>query len=43
MNKDIIDRKLKAEINFFNIYAVFIIGLATANYKLYSDYLTNKK
>ena len=42
MDKDIIDKKLKAEINFFNIYAVFIVGLVTGNYTIYLDYLLNK-
>ena len=43
MNKDIIDRKLKAEINFFNIYAVFFIGLITGNLNLLLKYVYSEK
>jgi len=43
MNKDIIDRKLKAEINFFNIYAVFFIGLITGDLNLLLKYVYSEK
>ena len=42
MKNEIIDRKLKAAINFFNISSVFIIGLATGDLNLYFKYLSEK-
>ena len=34
-----IDRKLKAELDFFKVYAVFIIGLITGNVNLFDNFI----
>ena len=39
MKEEIIERKLKAQLDYFKIYAVFIIGLTTGNVNLIKNFL----
>lgn len=38
MKEEVTERKLKAELDFFKVYAVFIIGLVTGNVNLLNRY-----
>lgn len=40
--KDTLERKLRAELDFFKIYAIFVIGLVTGNINLINDYAINQ-
>jgi len=42
MNKDVIDRKVKVELDFFKIYAIFVIGLVTGDVNLFLKYVSDK-
>lgn len=39
MKEELADRKLKAQLDFFKIYSVFVIGLVTGNVNLLNTYL----
>ena len=39
MKEEEIERKLKAELDFFKVYAVFIIGLITGNVNLFNNFI----
>ncbi len=40
---ELADRKLKAKLDFFKIYSVFVIGLVTGNVNLLNSYLEKDK
>jgi len=39
MTTELTDRKLKAQLDFFKIYSVFVIGLVTGCVNLFNSYL----
>ena len=39
MNENAAERKLKAELDFFKVYAVFIIGLVTGDVNLFLKFM----
>ena len=43
MNKDTIERKLKAELVLFQMYVVLLIGVVTGEITLFLEYLQNNE